>query len=275
MKKMLNTILLVSFVLSPLSALADNIRVFCYYVPKGKEAQPVTSVAKLPYKKLMQTNGKEAVKAEATFSAANKVYMTDEQDLVALLRACSLEIEVAQEVGTLVEIMASDASHFETVAYHYKLRSPNKDLASSMRVKALEDMDEKTLKGLNLNKTDEKTLTDAMLEKKADLNELADKLRKDSRFQELLASVKSAAGNSYVISALTVAALLASWWFAPALYAGAVDLLFPIVYQAMFGVPSAWTLQYWLVFYPARMHAVAWAYNNATLITLPNWLNGH
>lgn len=268
MMKFIKHIILLIGTLSAFTAIADTVRVYCHYVPKGKEAQAVASVDKLPYKKLMKTNGKDSVNAPATFQSANQIYTLSEQDFHVLWTSCAHEIENVQKLGVMVDLMASNANQYESVAWHYKLRvTPGEDLVSSLRIQALEDLDQKTLLELGLTKKDEKTLEEGLTDSKLALKEILSKMEQDSRFKQLVSSIKGAATNNYTISALTIAALLASWWFAPALYAGAVDMLFPIVYQALFGIPSPWTPQYWLVFYPAKMHAVAWTYNNATLIT--------
>ncbi len=95
-----------------------------------------------------------------------------------------------------------------------------------------------------------------------------DKLRNSSDvvYTALKSAMQTAVGSDRVMTVVAIAGVLAAAWFAPVYVAGAVEFLYPIVYNAMFGIPSKLGWAYWTVYYPGKMHAVAWAYSNSGAI---------
>jgi hypothetical protein len=126
--------------------------------------------------------------------------------------------------------------------------------------------DPEVLKKLELDKDDQKELAAVLNKNSATVKSILDVL-KGSEWANTINNIKDIAGNNYVQGAVTVAGILVATWFAPAYYAAGMELLYPIVYDALWGIPSKWNITYWIIYLPGLQHAVAWAYNNSALIT--------
>ncbi|HXW53911.1 MAG TPA: hypothetical protein VEL47_07390 [Myxococcota bacterium] len=275
MKKIIvyNLFLFASFILLPTAVHAQDtnykIRVFCYYMPSGKDAKRVSSITELPSKKLM-AQGTESVKKDATFYTKEQEYTIAYDEYKGLWNDCSKQVG---DLGTLFGMMASDAGKYETFAGRYRLGVIVNDdfLDTSLRFSDSQKNLDEILAALNMSHQDEKNLKEGIASSAAELKLLAEKVKKvveNDDFKKFVASAENADRDFYVYTAITVAGVLVAWWFFPILYAKAVELIFPFVYQALWGaIPAAWSPSYVFLYLPAQTHAAAWAYNNHALIT--------
>lgn len=223
-------------------------RVYCFYIPKDKlSLAPTDQIKSATYAKL-ENRKVDVVKRTRDFAI-------DEAVFTQLFAECEAFIK---DKGKILEIKGSDASSFETLSSFYRISVHYKD--DTKLVSALDD--EEVLKVLGLDEGGQQVLASELSKNTQVLNQILDNV-KNSDWQRNVSGITS---SNYVRAALTIAGILAAAWFAPPYVATAVDLLYPVIYQALWGIPSTWSLSYWLVYYPGRMHAVAWAYNNSSLL---------
>lgn len=243
------------------------IRVYCSYLPKEKLEQglePQQQLKALVNEKLM--SGNESVKVDAYSRARD--YALDEKEYFALFDKCQ---NLIKDKGQLFNLKATNANKFESITFYYPITALYKDDvvtigADGLPNKVLPLDDPQVLKGLNLTPEQEEMLTNNSTQWIKQNPSLIKKLA-TTVLDPLSQAGSAISGLPYAKQTLTVATILAAAWFGPAYVAGAVDLLYPIVYSVLFGgVPSKLGLSYWLVYYPGKVHAVVWAYNNASWI---------
>lgn len=256
----IKTLIFIAFFLNSLQVLAEkvSIRTYCFYVPTAslkKSPEEQIKISNENYEKLMQ--GTESLKIDAEFR--QKVFQVDEKQYLELFDKCTEQIA---DKGQILDLKGSDAAYYETLTSFYRIsmKGTNESLLLT-----LDDPSVVANLGANI---DPAILSNAIYENRDLIKKIAQKIKSAGlrSYETIKSAMSTVAASEYTSTALTVATILAGSWFAPAYVAGAVEVLYPMVYGALFGVPSKFGLTYWLVYYPGKMHAVAWAYNNASAI---------
>lgn len=238
-----------------------EIRVYCAYLPKeSKNAAPEIQIKSLVSEKLTEKSG-QSVKIKALWKAQEKSYAISEAVSQEIFQKCKAFI--ADSKGEVIDFQASDASKYESLAYKYPLTTIFDDNSETKKILYLDSSE--VLAKLNLSPEDEKMLRNEaetwINANKSTISKLAEKIQPAV---DLSANILA---SPYTKTALGVAAALAAAWFAPAIVAGGVELLYPLVYAALYGsVPSKLSLSYWLIYYPGKIHAMTWTYNNTSWI---------
>jgi hypothetical protein len=255
----LNIILLWAISTLCLEAAAVEIRVYCFYIPTNKMTlSPSEQIKSALYEKLLRPGTSESLKVEAT-ERTNDLAL-GETEYLDLYKQCQKFI--TPEKGIILELKGTYAKSYETFSSFYRISiggfSPSLDPGKEIYL--LDD--ERVLKELGLDPGDKEQILSVLKNNPASLKEMLGDVSSTSWAENLNHSLN----NYYVRSALTIAGILAIAWFGPAYVATAVDFLYPLVYQALWGIPSPWGLTYWLVYYPGKLRAVTWAYNNVPLL---------
>lgn len=243
------------------------VRIYCSYLPKDKVSQnlePQQQIQALVSEKLVNASG-ESLKMMAIFRPND--FALEEADYLSVYGKCQ---EFVKNKGILFNLKASNANLFESLSFSYpvtlKANATVEMGPDGLPRQVLPLDDPRILEKLNL--TPEQHL---MISNEASewINQHPGLIQKlvTTVVQPLSTAASALMSVPYVKETLTVASILAAAWFGPAYVAGAVDLLYPIVYSVLFGgVPSKLGFSYWLVYYPGKLRAVTWAFNNSSLI---------
>jgi hypothetical protein len=255
----------VALIITSTQASAISSRVYCFYIPNAKlTLSPPAQIQSKVWEKM--ENRKIDVQEGA------KGYLISERDYEKLFDDC--QKLVVKTKGQMLELQGSDAAGYETIApfRRISMNIPNSVLDDPDKKVLLLD-DTEVLKKLGLDQPGQEAIAAIIKNSGPDIKQiLADVAKGNSSWTQ---AIKNVSGNDYVRGALLVAGILATAWFAPAYVAAGVEVLYPLVYQALWGVPSKWGVSYWLVYYPGKAHAVAWAYNNSgAIITAASTLIG-
>jgi hypothetical protein len=229
-----------------------SIRLYCFYIPKAMlSATPKEQISSAKYEKLMGPTGSRkflATSKPTTYELTEEEYLTGFEECQTFVK----------DKGQVLDLKGTDASWPETLSRFSRVIMQGKDETVLLSLD-----DPEVIKNLGIEGVFKQNIESVIQENPGLLRNLAKSIANNPLAQ----AAKSAATSEYTGMALAVAGTLAAAWFAPAYVAAAVELLYPVVYGALFGVPSKFGLSYWMVYYPGKMHAVAWAYNNAALIT--------
>lgn len=255
----LNILLLCGIGMLGFQAMAAEIRVYCFYIPHDKATlAPPEQIKSALYKKLLKPGTTQSLKVEAEKRAHD--FALGETEYLELYKQCQQFI--TPEKGTILDLKGTEARKYETLTSFSRISIGgfSQSLDPQKEIYLLDD--EKVLQELGFDQADKNQLLSVLENNPALLQKMLAELGNTTWAE----TVNHTLSNYYVRAALTIAGVLAVAWFGPSYVATAVDLLYPIVYQALWGVPSPWGASYWLVYYPGRLRAVTWAYNNASLI---------
>lgn len=234
-------------------------RVYCFYVPKAKaKASPDEQIRSATYEKLLVQGSKDSVKVPAIYK--NNDFVVAEKEYYNLFELCQGQVHPK---GNMLDLKGTDAGYFETFTRFYRIAigsfkegdPDNEILTMSQALTAAKVSDDEI-----------KAIYEVLDNNKELVNKISQELAKTSLSNQIINGLKDIADSDHVSSALSVAAFLAAVWFAPALVASGAEILYPIIYQALWGIPSKWGLSYWLIYYPGKMKAMSWAYGNSAAI---------
>lgn len=249
---------------------SNSTRVYCFYVPQAiKDASPLEKLKNLAWEKLMdEGNPKESKKIKTQWNSEKRSFEIDQELYKKLGAECQKFIG---EKGEVVGLKGTDAGYAEFRTSFYvleplgKVQWGEKDIELGID-EIFKEIDQETiLPKLPLTKQNLAVLESVFGKKPEAAKEIKEELEK-SKLPDPTQKEEKTGNTNYLNSAVSVAAVLASIWFGPALISYGTQLLYPLVYHALFGIPSVWNPTYWLVYMPGKQHAAAWALQNATAI---------
>ncbi len=242
--------------------LGVKIRVYCFYIPEDKLGTGPEQLKYAKYTKLKKPNG-QTLNVFSPFDRTFKPprFVVSESTYTDLFRVCQ---NFVKDKGIVLDLKGTDASYAESITRFYRLTVKNwKEPSEDEKLLALDDRE--VLDKLGLNEEDQKLLKEELVSNPDVLHQILENIGKWD-ITQLVQGAKELAGNKNIQTAVAITAVLAFAWFAPPLVASGMELLYPLVYQALFGIPSKFGLAYWLVYAPGKAHAVHWAYANAGTI---------
>ena len=233
------------------------IRSYCFYIPKEKQGlSPAEQVKSAKYVKL--TDPTEGKSKKILAESRKHDYAVSEKEYFELFNECE---RFVGDKGQVLDLKGTNAASYETLTSFSRINISGTDENFDPEAHAREEQIEKDFQAILV----EAGISDDEMKSAIEMNpRIIESIA--SHLGSLAATAKDVAGNEYAAKAMVVAATLAAAWFGPAYLAGAMEFLYPYVYQALFGVPSMWGLAYWTVYYPGKMHAVTWTFNNAAIV---------